>query len=88
MESVLDKQRVRSLGPSLSPIEFAVLRGIASGRQSKELAQDLQRAKPTVECHVRSLLAKFGARSRAHLVAIALCRGILEYEHVDLPFAG
>lgn len=67
----------------LSAIELAVLRGLANGLQSKELASQLDRSKSTIEFHVRALLAKFNARSRANLVARAIYAGILERDHFD-----
>lgn len=72
---------------ALSPMELAVLRGLANGFQSKELAGHLKRSRPTIEAYVRSLFAKFNAKSRAHLVAIALCKGTLEAAHLDFPYA-
>jgi DNA-binding CsgD family transcriptional regulator len=40
--------------------------------QSKEIAEQLGRSKATVEGHIRILFAKLHARSRAHIVAIAM----------------
>jgi DNA-binding NarL/FixJ family response regulator len=58
---------------TLSPLERDVLRGVANGLQSKEIANNVKRSTATVELNVRTLFAKFGARSRAHLVALAFC---------------
>jgi DNA-binding CsgD family transcriptional regulator len=62
----------------LTETEKAILKCLAEGMQSKEIAARIGRSKPTVEGHVRSLLGKFDARSRAHLVAKAIhCEVIL-----------
>ncbi len=61
----------------LSPMESSILKGLANGMQSKEIAAVVQRSTATVELRVRGLFAKFDARSRAHLVACALCTGAI-----------
>ena len=60
-----------------SPMEREVLRGLARGLQSKEIAVELNRSRACVEVYVRTLFTKFEARSRAHLVALALMNGTL-----------
>lgn len=64
----------------LSEVEKIILRSLANGMQSKEIAQIVGRSKPTIEGYVRLLFAKFNARSRAQLVAMALPRGVIEEE--------
>ena len=71
------------------PKELEVLRCLANGLVSKEIAVRIGRSKPTVELTVRLLCERFGARSRAHLVAIALTQGLLDprlVERDDLGF--
>ena len=69
----------REDGPlKLSALEQRILALLAEGRQSKEIAAEVMRSKPTVEFHVRALYAKLGARSRAHLVALAYRAGLLD----------
>lgn len=70
--------------PILTAHERLVLRALANGFQSKEIAREIRRSTPTVEAHVRSLFLKFDARSRAHLVARALLVGALEPESVEI----
>jgi DNA-binding NarL/FixJ family response regulator len=77
------KGRVSDSIPPLSAIEMAVLCDIALGYQSKEIAQRLNRSKPTIETYVRMLCAKLNARSRAHLIARAYDLGILQYHSVE-----
>jgi DNA-binding NarL/FixJ family response regulator len=62
----------------MSPIEVALLAGLANGLQSKELAQEIGRSTATVELYIRNLFLKFDARSRSHLVALAFCAGVLD----------
>jgi len=61
----------------LTHTEEKILRGLASGQQSKEIADSIGRSTATVEFHVRTLYLKLGARSRAQLVARGYERGYL-----------
>jgi len=72
-------QGATEAGPPLSPSERRVIVLLAQGLQSKEMAQVMCRARPTIERYVRILHRKFGARSRAHLVALALARGCISF---------
>ena len=72
-----------SYAAPLTKMEHSVLCNLANGLQSKEIANVLGRSKPTVELYVRTLFAKFNAKSRAHLVALALHRGLIELQ--DIP---
>ena len=74
--------------PDVTDLEAAILRYIALGYQSKEIADKLQRSTPTVEGHVRILYARFGARSRAHLVVLALQHGIIDLDYDDNGLCG
>jgi PAS domain S-box-containing protein len=59
---------------ALTPREREVVTEIAMGRDTAEIAGVLQIAPETVRTHVRNAMAKLGARTRAQLVAVALCR--------------
>ena len=61
----------------LSSIELAIVKCLAQGLQSKEIAAVVGRRKPTVEGYIRTLYVKLDARSRAHIVAQAYRVGIL-----------
>jgi PAS domain S-box-containing protein len=67
----------RPSGPNgaLSTREREVLHHVALGRSGPEIADELHIAHDTVRTHVRNAQGKLGARSRAHLVAIALGDG-------------
>lgn len=62
----------------MSDIELAILRGLADGMQSKEIAAKIRRSTPTIELYIRSLYVKLRARTRAHLVARAIAASILD----------
>lgn len=54
----------------LTEMEKTVVQCLARGMQSKEIAAQVGRSKPTVEGYIRILFVKLNARSRAQLVAI------------------
>jgi DNA-binding NarL/FixJ family response regulator len=64
-------------GSHVSPKELAIIAGLADGMQSKEIAANIRLSKASVDTYVRILLSKFGARSRAQLVALSYAAGIL-----------
>jgi two-component system NarL family response regulator len=55
-----------------------VLRLIADGKNTDEMAGELSVSRNTVRDHIRMILAKFNARDRAHAIAIAMREGLLE----------
>jgi DNA-binding NarL/FixJ family response regulator len=61
--------------PTLREIE--VLQLISEGLVNREIGQRLFLSEETVKSHVRHLLAKLQARSRAHAVAIGFRRGLI-----------
>jgi DNA-binding CsgD family transcriptional regulator len=64
----------------LSPRETEILRYIAAGHTTKELAAALNIAESTAEWHISNILVELGAASRAEAVAIGLREGLLEPE--------
>jgi DNA-binding CsgD family transcriptional regulator len=64
----------------LSDKEIAVLREVALGRETDEIARLLFVSPHTVRTHVKNGMRKLRARTRAHAVAIALARGLIEAE--------
>src|SRR4051794_35239344 len=59
----------------LSPRELEIIRLVAQGATGPEIADELHISHDTVRTHVRNAMAKLGARSRAHLVALVLGEG-------------
>jgi DNA-binding CsgD family transcriptional regulator len=64
-----------SVAAPLTPRERDVVRLIAAGATGPEIADELHVTPHTVRTHARNAMAKVGARSRAHLVAIVLAEG-------------
>ncbi len=58
--------------------EGQVLQLIADGLVNREIGERLFLSEETVKSHVRHLLAKLQARSRAHAVAIGYRRGLIQ----------
>jgi PAS domain S-box-containing protein len=67
-------------GPRLTRRERDVVRLVALGAGTRQVAADLFVAPDTVRSHVRNAMSKTGARTRAQLVAIALAEGLIEEE--------
>ncbi len=57
--------------------EIEVLQLISDGLANREIGTRLFLSEETVKSHVRHLLAKLQARSRAHAVAIGFRRGLV-----------
>jgi PAS domain S-box-containing protein len=64
-------------GGALSPRERQVVRLVAMGMTSREVADQLTVSTETVRTHIRNALAKTGTRTRAQLVARVLGTGKL-----------
>jgi DNA-binding NarL/FixJ family response regulator len=60
-----------------TPREIQVLQLISEGLVNRDIGRVLFLSEETVKSHVRHLLAKLQARSRAHAVAVGFRRGIL-----------
>ncbi len=58
--------------------ESQVLQLVADGLVNREIGERLFLSEETVKSHVRHLLAKLQARSRAHAVAIGYRRGLIQ----------
>ena len=73
----LDRLRRAVDGDELSPREVEVLRLIALGHTSVEIAAKLRLSRRTVETHRARILRKLGLRTRADLVQFALRRRLI-----------
>lgn len=58
--------------PELSPRELEVLRLVAAGRSTREIAEMLNRSVKTIETHKQSLKTKLDAETPAQLLRVAL----------------
>ena len=70
------RQPERRVEP-LTPREREVLELIAEGLSNRAIAVELGISEHTVKFHVGSLLAKFGATTRAEVIALAIRNGLL-----------
>jgi DNA-binding NarL/FixJ family response regulator len=61
----------------LTTRELEVLGLIRDGHRNKQIADRLAIAETTVNFHIKNLVGKLGANDRAHAVAIAIRRGLL-----------
>ena len=68
---------LRELEQEPTAREIEVLQLIAEGLVNREIGKALFLSEETVKSHVRHLLAKLQARSRAHAVAVGFRRGLL-----------
>jgi DNA-binding NarL/FixJ family response regulator len=64
--------------PKLTPREIEILRELAAGRSTSEIAEALFISPLTVRSHVKSILAKLGVRSKLEAVTVALRQGLIE----------
>jgi DNA-binding NarL/FixJ family response regulator len=60
-----------------SPREIEVLQLVSHGLVNREIGNRLFLSEETVKSHVRHILAKLQARSRAHAVAVGFRRGLI-----------
>jgi DNA-binding NarL/FixJ family response regulator len=72
-----DKERTEMAEDVISPAEQRVLEKIAAGRTNQEAASELRLSRHTVDVHVKSILKKLGASTRAEAASKALGLGLL-----------
>lgn len=59
--------------------EAEVLQLFAEGLRDKQVARRLKISEKTVDCHARRIFRKLSALNRAHAVAKAISRGIIQF---------
>lgn len=64
--------------PRLTPREVHVMRGIADGLSSAQIAAALGIAPKSVDNHKQRIFGKLRVRSQAHAVAVSLAAGLLD----------
>jgi DNA-binding NarL/FixJ family response regulator len=69
---------LRDRAPSLSERETEILRLVADGLTNKEIAAHVYLSAETVKSHLESIYRKLGVSDRAHAVAVALRRGLVQ----------
>jgi DNA-binding NarL/FixJ family response regulator len=75
---ILRQVRSPRSATTLSDRERTVLREVAAGRSTKQIARALGITERTVKFHVSSIMNKLGADNRAQAVAEAARRGLLD----------
>jgi DNA-binding NarL/FixJ family response regulator len=55
-----------------------ILQLIADGQSTRHIARNLDLSSETVRTHTKAALARIGARDRAHAVALALRKGLID----------
>jgi DNA-binding NarL/FixJ family response regulator len=63
---------------TLSKREIEVLKVVAEGNSNQRTAERLGLKEDTVKAHMKTILAKLGARDRTHAVTLAVRRGFWE----------
>ena len=74
----LPRHNLPSKQITLTDRESEVLRLVAQGLRSKEIAQQLYITERTVKAHLDNMYIKFGVASRAAAVAMAIQMGMLQ----------
>lgn len=69
----------RAAAEALTPRELEVLRHLAAGRSTHDIATELVLSPHTVRNHVQRLLRKLGAHSKLEAVRVAVQHGIVDY---------
>jgi len=77
-KSAPDAAAPRRRVESLTAREIEVLSLMADGLLNREIGEHLSLAQETVKTHVHRVLTKLHARSRAHAVAMAIRRGLIQ----------
>ncbi|MER6076379.1 response regulator transcription factor [Streptomyces sp. NPDC001817] len=72
------RNRTQVRGPHLTQREMEILKMLASGMSTPDIARALYLAPSTVKTHIQHICDKLGASGRAAVVAEAMRRGILE----------
>jgi DNA-binding CsgD family transcriptional regulator len=62
----------------LTPRERQIVEMLAQGSTGEQIAQQLVLSPETVQKHVHNAKRKIGAETRAHLIALALTRGLID----------
>ena len=75
----------RALDGHLSPGQLAALRLAASGYTSRQIATRLGTSAQGIHVRLNTATRSLGARSRTHAVVVALARGLIRLEELEVP---
>lgn len=76
-ERVLSSAPAPSIGPRLTAREMEVLRSLAKGHSTKQIANQLNISFATVNNHIKHILTKLGAHSRLEAIRNAERSGVI-----------
>jgi DNA-binding NarL/FixJ family response regulator len=84
--SVIDERVARDMvrfrgTESLTSREISMLKLVKRGLRNSQIGHALNISEETVKSHIKSVLAKLGARDRTEAVTVAMRRGFLETNH-------
>ena len=65
-------------GATLTRRERQIVEMLARGSTGEQIAQELVLSPETVQKHVHNAKRKMGAATRAHLIALAMTRGVID----------
>lgn len=71
------RRRPPQLTDILTRRELEVMSHVADGLANREIATRMQLSEETIKSHVRHILAKLEARSRAHALALCFRRSLI-----------
>ncbi len=77
MKIVMDNLKEGAISTGISPREKEIIRLIADGYTTQEIAEKLYLSKHTVESHRKNILLKLGLKNSAGLVKYAIHRGLI-----------
>ncbi|WP_346911011.1 LuxR C-terminal-related transcriptional regulator [uncultured Roseibium sp.] len=69
---------------ALTGRQKSVIRMLACGQTSKEIASELGISPATVKCHVRAAVERLQARNRSHAIAILVVEDMGRFQHCRL----
>jgi DNA-binding CsgD family transcriptional regulator len=87
MPSTVLGERISTVDPDrvLSARELEVLALVARGFLTGDIAAELFLSPNTVRVHMRNILGKLRANTRAHAVAIAISTGLIRVDERAIP---
>lgn len=72
-------------GGLLTTGQLEVLKLVANGLGNEQIAKATHRTMHTVKTQLRAITQRLGAVGRAHAVAVAMARGLLDPADIELP---
>jgi DNA-binding CsgD family transcriptional regulator len=82
--SITTTTTYRSRAGTLSDRECEVLEHIARGQSIEDISASLFLSPHTVRTHIKNILRKMGARTRAHAVAMAISEEMIDRRRVGI----